>query len=238
MRALLLAVTLVTLLLTGLPAAAAGYRVDSSGGPLTLPDDVAAAILTWSRLVTGVDLTEGAGDMEVRFAAGEPGGAGPDTVTLTLQDSAGPVHLTVLVNPLLYRTWPAALLHEAGIMLGAGPASTGIMNPALGAGTPAEPQESDLELLRLARSRVPGDLNGDGAVDWLDLLELAAAFGQRGVNLPGDLDGDGVITDADLQLLRQLYAFHEPREEAGPEPEPEPEPAGPAEPAEPAGAAG
>lgn len=212
MRALS-AVAAALLFLAFSPVFAAGYRVDSSGGPLTLSDDVAAALLEWSQQIPGADLTEGApGDIEVRYAAGEPGGAGPDTVTLTLQDSAGPEHLTILVNALLFRDYPAALVHEAGIMLGASPATTGIMNPALSSATPTGPQESDLLLLRQAQERIPGDLTGDGMVDWLDLLQLAAVYGQRGVNLPSDLDGDGVITDADLELLRGLYEFREPQE--------------------------
>jgi hypothetical protein len=209
-------ILLLLLVLPALPAAAAvSYRVDSSGGPLTLSEEVAAAVLAWTRQVEGVELTEdSAGDMEVRFAVSEPAGAGPDTVTLTVQYSAGPVRLAVLVNPLLYQDHPAALLHEAGIMLGIGNANSGIMNPALSEATPTELSEADLEALRRQQASVPGDLTGDGVVDWHDLLELAAAYGQRGVNLAGDLDRDGVVTDQDLALLRELYEFRPPEETA------------------------
>jgi hypothetical protein len=195
--------------------AAASYRVDSSGGPLTLNEEMTQAVLAWSRLAEGVDLVEdAAGDMEVRFAMSEPAGAGPDTVTLTLLHSAGPVRLTVLVNPLLYQSWPAALVHEAGIMLGLNPGAEGIMNPVLSSATPAAPEASDLAAFRLKQASVPGDLTGDGVVDWYDLLEVAARHDQRGVNLPGDLDGDGVITDQDLTLLRGNYEFLPPADTA------------------------
>jgi hypothetical protein len=45
---------------------------------------------------------------------------------------------------------------------------------------------------------VPGDLNGDGRVDGLDLGSLLAAWGTAG---PADLDGDGSVDGADLGIL-------------------------------------
>lgn len=47
----------------------------------------------------------------------------------------------------------------------------------------------------------PGDLNGDGAVNFGDLNILLGNFNQSGAGLPGDLDGDEDVDFADLNLL-------------------------------------
>ena len=45
-------------------------------------------------------------------------------------------------------------------------------------------------------SECPADINGDGTVDVLDLLEVLAAWGQSGV--PADINGDGIVDVLDL----------------------------------------
>jgi Dockerin type I domain/Bacterial Ig-like domain (group 3)/Bacterial Ig-like domain (group 2) len=55
---------------------------------------------------------------------------------------------------------------------------------------------------------VPGDVNGDGAVDCLDLNLVKAAFGKRtgqpGFNAAADLNHDGVINVLDLSMVARL----------------------------------
>lgn len=51
----------------------------------------------------------------------------------------------------------------------------------------------------------PGDVNGDGCVDDIDLLAVLFAFGATGPDLPEDLTGDGMVDDADL--LEVLFNF-------------------------------
>ena len=45
---------------------------------------------------------------------------------------------------------------------------------------------------------VPADVNRDGAVNILDLVEAASQFGQIGTNLTGDANGDGKVGVSDL----------------------------------------
>lgn len=51
--------------------------------------------------------------------------------------------------------------------------------------------------------RVPGDLDGDGAVSGADLAIMLQQWGGPG---SGDLDGDGVVDGADLGLLLNLWS--------------------------------
>jgi hypothetical protein len=48
------------------------------------------------------------------------------------------------------------------------------------------------------RQAVPGDLNGDGLVNAIDLSLLLGAWGTSG---PGDINGDGLVGAADLSIL-------------------------------------
>jgi hypothetical protein len=48
---------------------------------------------------------------------------------------------------------------------------------------------------------IPGDLNGDGCVDQVDLGILLADWGCSGGDCPGDCDGDGNTDQADLGIL-------------------------------------
>jgi hypothetical protein len=50
---------------------------------------------------------------------------------------------------------------------------------------------------------VPGDLNGDGIVNGLDINEVATHWLQTGTRLtvPGDANGDGITNGLDIQLI-------------------------------------
>lgn len=47
----------------------------------------------------------------------------------------------------------------------------------------------------------PGDINGNGVVDSLDLATLLANWGTTGVGIPSDLNMDGVVNSIDLATL-------------------------------------
>ena len=69
--------------------------------------------------------------------------------------------------------------------------------------SPAELQQARVEISALLRAH-PGiilpdasDVNGDGIVNILDLVQVSNAFGQRG-QVPEDVNGDGVVNIQDL----------------------------------------
>lgn len=47
----------------------------------------------------------------------------------------------------------------------------------------------------------PGDVNGDGKVDFHDLMRVLDAFGDQGANIPEDLNSDGVVDFTDLNRV-------------------------------------
>lgn len=62
-----------------------------------------------------------------------------------------------------------------------------------------------LGLARMPQLEWEGDVNGDGCVDDLDLLEVLFTFGESGLYLPQDVNYDGQVDDADLLLV--LFDF-------------------------------
>jgi hypothetical protein len=177
---------------------------------LTLSEDIGAAFESWLGSLTDPPETieDDAASTVVRF--GDPTLFGPDTFSLTLQRSTDGSSVEVLFNPTGYQRRPTSLLHEAGILLGLGTSSTGVMKAALGAESPTAPSAEDIEALNSLRTFPPEDLTRDGVVDFYDLAAFAEQYGRQGVNLPADFDKDGLVDESDLDILRSAYTFTPP----------------------------
>ena len=59
----------------------------------------------------------------------------------------------------------------------------------------------DVVFYRITCDSIPGDVNGDGVVNFADLNIVLSNFGQTGPGLPGDADGDGDVDFADLNIV-------------------------------------
>ena len=204
------------------------YDVNDSGGPLLLSDQVARAGAAWAEAASGrLALSRDAAAAN-RFAYGPATLFGPDVLSLTLRWSpasgsaarppgAPAPAFEVLVSPTAGLMVGAALRHEFGVLLGltaqpAGMMAMALSDPGLQPGAAETAQLGDLG--RFGRE----DINHDGAVDFYDLIELAAQYGRNGVNLTGDLNGDGRVDDVDIERLGQAYQFAEPRQDAAEQP--------------------
>ncbi len=181
--------------------------VDPTGGPLTLEDEVAAALDDWRAAGVDPDLI----DAEVRVAYGAEGRFGPDvTAWVLLRGRVGSERpaFEVLVAPGS-GALRSALIPALGVVLG-GSLGSGALDPILDPSGPRRPTEAEGAALEARRTAIPGDLDGDGVVGFEDLLLVAAAYGERGVNLAADLDASGTVDAADLDLLRSAYTFDPP----------------------------
>lgn len=77
-----------------------------------------------------------------------------------------------------------------------------LLVPAPGAGSGTLAYDN---LLLEGDAAVPGDVNGDGLVNFQDLLTLAQNYGQQGTVVDGDVNRDGRIDFADLLILAQNF---------------------------------
>ncbi len=59
----------------------------------------------------------------------------------------------------------------------------------------------DVNIFRMVCDSIPGDINGDGVVNFADLNILLSNFSQSGAGIPGDINGDGVVNFTDLNIL-------------------------------------
>ena len=204
---------LLGVLTLGSLAFALDYRVDTTGGPDTLRGRIAKAAAAWLDVPGGVVNLKETPKAPNRIAYGDGTKFGPDTFSLTVQKGPEPA-TDVLLNPA--EPNQRALTHELGLLAGLSPApkARGVMNPAIPQEANANLTPADEEALRALNAFVPEDINQDGVVDFYDLADFGAAFGETGVSLPADIDENGVVNRADLGLLEAAYTFGAPAETA------------------------
>jgi len=188
--------------------------VDPSGGPASLPGDVAAAIQAWNGAApTLVNLAiDPAAASTIGYAP--PALLGPDTYSLDLR-TPGDRAINVELAPTAIKDHPMVMLHEIGVLLGLPEGKGDVMAYAVPAtGEPDAPSSADIRTLQEQRTYAPEDLNHDGTVDFYDLVLFGEDFGTQGVNQPADFNHDGQVDGRDLDLLRKAYDFSPPSETA------------------------
>lgn len=67
--------------------------------------------------------------------------------------------------------------------------------------------ETDGLFAKLEPIFAPGDINGDGRVDFLDLNQTLADYARTGGNIPGDVNRDGVVDMLDLNTVLGAYGW-------------------------------
>lgn len=198
------------LILGGL-AFAFDYRLGGGEGPEGLEARIARAAERWLSVEGGEVEANETPDAPNIVGYGDGTAFGPDTYSLTLQRA--PEGTTeVLLNPTDLND--RALTHELGLLAGLRPAplTDSVMNPSIPPEAGPELSPADEAALRALITFPPEDINQDGVVDFYDLAELGAAFGETGVNVPADIDRSGVVDRADVERLRAAYTFGSPAE--------------------------
>ena len=97
----------------------------------------------------------------------------------------------------------------AGATQSAGPFSPlSFPDPEIAGSTLSPPSLADPVLaaaIAPENDPLPGDANGDGAVNFADYAILEASFGQTGTDLPADFDQDGDVDLDDFAILQINY---------------------------------
>lgn len=83
-------------------------------------------------------------------------------------------------------------------------AADGVSGISAGGGVPKGFVQIDLSAMNNC-AVCPGDLDGDGDIDFADLNMLLNDYGDVGAGLPGDLDGDGDVDFNDLNSMLGVY---------------------------------
>lgn len=199
---------LALILLLAIAGSAASLELRSAPSlPAEVLELAEQALSDWRAAGVDVDAVEA----EVLLSIGASERFGPDVLLWVIArgvSAEGVRRFEVLIAPGAERL-RAALIPALGVVLG-GSLGEGALNPVLDRQEVRRPSEEDGGRIERVRTAVAGDINGDGVVDFEDLLLLAASFGQRGINNPADLNGDGVVDEQDLELLRELYSFTPP----------------------------
>ncbi|MDR9391021.1 MAG: hypothetical protein RI554_03230, partial [Trueperaceae bacterium] len=181
---------------------------------LDLPDDAALrdaldeAVEAWRSV--GVPLTLVDDDDAVdRVRVGDADRFGPDALAFSRR-VAGEPGVEILVRPGAEGRRSDVLAYELGRWLGLEVAERGFRSGRVPDEAPSPPLPSDGDALLAALASAPEDLDGDGDVDFYDLVRLAAAYGEVGTRVAADVDGSGEVDDDDVERLRARYTFLPP----------------------------
>ena len=176
-------------------------------GDEILKETVTEAFANWAGLESELDINQNE-NAKTTIDYGKAELFGPDTYSLSLQEQTDSNKIMVLIKPD-NKDMMRIILHETGLLLGLKLQDTGIMNPLI---SDTEISLGELEITELAKLHQfkKEDLNQDGIIDFYDLIELAKAFGQTGINSPADINKDGKVDNLDLELLKEKYSFSLP----------------------------
>jgi len=176
-------------------------------GDKLLKETVSEAFANWAGLEPKLEISQEE-NAKTTIEYGKSELFGPDTYSLSVQEQTQTNSIKVLINPEKKDLMRIILL-ETGLLLGLQLQSEGIMNPLINDKelSLGEPELSELAKLHQFEKE---DLNQDGVVDFYDLVELAKAFGQTGINSPADINSDGKVDNQDLELLKAKYSFSLP----------------------------
>ncbi len=197
------------LLVVGLLLLSMAFALDYFvNGDKALQDTVEKVFADWLGLEPKLELNANK-DAKNTISYGKTELFGPDTYSLSVQEQADESKIKVILNPSTPDMLERVIYHETGLLIGLETRKKGIMNPAISDSTAVLGELEAMQLSDLYKYD-KADLNQDGQIDFYDLIELAKAFGQQGINSRADLNSDGVVDSKDLEILKESYVFGSP----------------------------
>lgn len=180
-----------------------------------IAEAVQRAVAAWNDVGVPLVATP-AEEGDLRFGRGEAGWFGRDVLTLSRR-APGSRGVDVLLAPgptslradVLGYEIARQLLMPRGTSAGW---QAGLM-PATG---PDERTATEVAALVGAIARRPGDVDGDGFVGFLDLVEVGETFGTTGTSLAADVDRSGTVDADDVAFVLENYTFEEPSRDPPP----------------------
>lgn len=181
---------------------------------LDLPDDAALrdalddAVDAWRSVGVALTLVDD-DDAVDRVRVGDADRFGPDALAFSRR-VAGQPGVEILVRPGADGRRSDVLAYELGRWLGLEVTERGFRSGRVPREASSPPLPSDGDALLAALASTPEDLDGDGDVDFYDLVRLAAAYGEVGTRVAADVDGSGEVDGDDVERLRARYTFLPP----------------------------
>ncbi len=171
----------------------------------TLRDALRAAAERWREAGAPLQVAfdETASD---RIEVGDASLFGPDALSLSRR-SAGAEGIEILLRPGSEGRRLDVLAYELGRLAGMTATPRGFRSGRMPATPSDAPSADDAASFVATLTAIPEDVNGDGLVDFYDLVAISRAFGTVGTRVAGDLDGSGEVDDADIERLRAAYEF-------------------------------
>jgi hypothetical protein len=151
------------------------------------------------------DATQGDGDAALSYSRwlGSNGTPGNDYLRTFLSNDDGATW--VQVDALLQdqRQWERREIRIADFMTPTSQMRVRFVAADAGSASVAEAAVDDVRIITLGCADVPGDTNGDGVVNFVDLNAVLSSFGSSGSPGfdPGDVDADGDVDFADLNTV-------------------------------------
>lgn len=171
----------------------------------SLRDALRSAAARWRAVGAMIRVTfDDAANDHVRV--GDPALLGPDTLSLSRRVAAAD-GIEILVRPGSEGRRVDVLAYELGRLAGMQPAPRGFRSGRLGSEVSDAPSMADAASFQATLGALPEDVNGDGVVDFYDLVAVGRAYGAIGTRVVGDVDGSGVVDDEDVNRVRGAYEF-------------------------------
>lgn len=181
------------------------YTGFSPPGAIDGSEDIDGGATTLTSPVFDATQGDGDGDAALSYSRwlGSNGVPGNDYLRTFLSNNNGATWVEVDVLFEDIRRWERREIRIADFMTPTSQMRVRFVAADAGSPSVAEAAVDDVRIITLGCASVPGDTNGDGVVNFVDLNAVLSSFGSSGAPgfAPGDVDADGDVDFADLNTV-------------------------------------